>query len=1640
MKTGRIARKLTDLTSNLVSPSVESDQYLDSIRRVLGYNLRRNRQDVPTLKPPAAELEFNPSKEKIQEFGKYAVAKLLNEDRFLIQKINGKDAVPVVGIQMGDLRLPINPSVISDEVRWNQKRGESIGPYLSDEGRSVWFDLYYYEDKLTVRSQNANVPHFLFSKAKRNAWLKSFKSGQTVNLPAGHVWILGKLFATAAGDNEYVGFNIKGGTFSLSNEKKWQGQYLDFAGNFTGKLTLQLAPPEKNQPAFEGCQAAQSIDFQYPDTVTFAWENGVLVSIAGGDGKFSGYGNDLTFTSFNTPATYLNGLNHIFIPCQVEPAIWTAEFPQSRIFEAQGDAAIKKSFWALPVVKVNNPATLAQPENNGAWGLKLSADISANWVGSDDGQPPALLNDTLLLLYPQALLLYSQKTTVAIASPPEIKQNFACWQLSAENSARIPLALTYRNEFPLIYYCHAVEGETLLAGCGGQIQPDRPVFADGARVALQDLSGWVIFQATGTEIKINALLGNPAALKKPAKLLALENALMLVSQPTGLVLQGTLAPDRSGIETGQITLLHGVLRWKPILPDPYVSNLRGGWGGSDRVGAFSSILFAQIGWTQPDKPVVSFKGGLPLSSGASIKPPSDPVIQPLPLQLDGSAQQEISAHRINDKQRENKNKIDSAFDQLEKRLSGWKLLDVSTNMDLIGVAVGPGLFGKRDTTSTTHASTNPTPANIAFVVNEMTVNTPLSFVHVFTVPQVQWEPVRTLPEDQNIAALGWFPEYLASATDGGPTRLIGITQELSAIIPDVVVRQIKKSFTAGNPAAALTTLAFGLKAVVELTPHNTASRNADSLELLQPEFPQKKLKGGLQINLLAESGNPKTDSRSPGFAGYMAQTLNGHELFTGTELGLSVLGATLQPDASVETQFNEEFAPGGSNPSVPVTRFDLSGYGASNFSEWDNPGALASIGKVQFKIMVGRTAFEVVKFVSKIYPWGTTVTRSVTIERRGGGGVIRKDSGWQATQAGIFDFRVTGIPNNPYEFRPGVFRGCFDLKNIRPASNDILAFNDPANGNSIELAPIYFDAQVQLDGQASANIFSRGVLGFIQLAPKPDTTVDPWLPRLLSKEALQKLITEQGAIGGPIDAMLNVGDSGFLFRATRFEVYVTDSGGALNFIGVVRGQPVLPNNGSWSVIKIAAPGNTADPQEAVSAEVSRGTPLFIENTWLVPVNNSMNVSGPAGPYRFADPADLFAPLPRYDYGFMQNTGSQAFLFRRPIIVAGTNEISSNLKPAFADPFALFTTKGVFPPIANVIEFPTANYKLRVQSGTGKLQLNTPVNLTNPRAPLLIAQDGTNQLVIEYDQSQLKYNLNYDDWTAELDTFFVWTSLAGISKLFGSRFSLRAGTTQQSKLVNVVSLLKPEIRDALSFIPGMGQDQGVKDIELGMTNAGHEITIVAGYSCGIEIDLISGGIEIKCKPKLPGEPEPFENKKSISLEIAGGLETGLVIDLVGGSTSFALDVGIEAALQGKIPLSGIFFLVLGLDVEVGWSIFPESSSSLEIGAYVGAGIGGSIGPFKAEGFIAAGLVFIYEDDTAKFGGLVKLEAEVDFVVVSVGLAAELKGVYYKGDDPDTAATETDVSLIDASGEVAVNVSIFLVFSISASYEYQTTIKP
>ena len=83
-------------------------------------------------------------------------------------------------------------------------------------------------------------------------------------------------------------------------------------------------------------------------------------------------------------------------------------------------------------------------------------------------------------------------------------------------------------------------------------------------------------------------------------------------------------------------------------------------------------------------------------------------------------------------------------------------------------------------------------------------------LRLVTLPQIQWEPVRTLDADQNIDLFGWFPPPLAPATDGGATVLGTRWEKLAPVIPEHVLEGTRDAFDAGKDVVFKTTLPFGL--------------------------------------------------------------------------------------------------------------------------------------------------------------------------------------------------------------------------------------------------------------------------------------------------------------------------------------------------------------------------------------------------------------------------------------------------------------------------------------------------------------------------------------------------------------------------------------------------------------------------------------------------------------------------------------------------------------------------------------------------------------------------------------------------------------------------------------------------------------
>lgn len=1485
---------------------------------------------------------------------------------------------------------------------------ERIGPFNLG-AREVWFEAFFVAKAMRVVRTGEVRPLLAFSQARR---ARTSRGTTTLDLQAGTVWVRGDLISSALPASAYVGIQIRDGSLALSGSASVDGNTIEVGDALWGTLTLELEAPTV-QTHEGGCRAAAAT-VELPEKLVLAFKDGTLRT-EGSSGRATAWDQSFDFEQPRSTWSYIPERWTVVLHYAVKPDAFSFEPFSDELATFTGKARIERGGLGFPVVSVSDPAVLDEASVAPQFFLDLRA-FSCRWYAPDDR----------FHAIAQAWLAISARGTTLLANAvaplsPAVEHDHVLWE-AREAGGRVPWTHRHPAPFVLLHACDVAVGEAFVVSGEGQVSLDRPLQTNAAPILPARGRGVFALRRRGEAVEATLLVVE--ASPKTAMQLALRNGLVWMSKPVYIVATGQRS--RSGvIDAGRAVLLMGAYGWCPTLPDPYVSNVCAA-SPSASSSSPSAPLLAEIAWASPSKVSVSFEGQLGRTLAKPVRgtdPQHDDHDQgPVHLgltQVDQhhlrlsereqarwdkaqSQEQQGRAKRLDAANRSNKESEDllgAVWNKVHPARPNVALLDVSTNQDLLGVAVEAS-----NSSEPLVAASHLVPGS-RFTVEGLDVQAELARLVVMTLPAIQWEPVRTLDVDQDIATLGWFPTPLASPNDGGPS-VVGVrSQRLVPIVPDAALEGTQAEFDGGNAVGLRTTLPFGLMATAVVNPNASSVRRADLLQNTRPKFPERDSIGGHQITAIAEHGRPP-GGVSPTFAGAMRQTINGVDLATSAPLGLSVLGSTGEPTGSVETVFNNDMA---SNPRVPVTRFDLSGYGASNFSEWENPfAAFADTAKVQFSVIKGRTAMEIIKVNSVLHPWGIRVTRSVTVERRPGGGVIRRDSGWQPITPGMFDYRYADTTGNilsaPYRFDAGVFRGMFAVRSIRPAPG-----TEVATG-SATFVPYYFDADVALDG-ASGRTQAIGMLGYLQTAPSGEPAPGA---------ALRHLVESQGSIGGPLDAWIDVGDSGLPFRVRRLEVAMAlDMGGPV-FVATVRGVPRLPTTGAWSVVKRAVAGVPDEQREAVPVSEGRGVPLIRRYPVTYPAGSQAvfaepPLTGSVGPYRFADPADLYElSVPEQEYALLQSTPTHAFLFPRPFIAnTGSKQLKTAGTPALADVIARTTSKGAFPPPPNTIDLSGALFFNVAPSGT--LSLSTPVNVAGHPTPLRLSGEDGHGTKMEYEHATLRMVIDHAHWEAEFTGLEIYNDIAGLERISGSRLRVVGSTQQRPQIAEIESLVHDDIESIMQFIPLFGQRGTDGPIELGTTNAKHEFKFEA--SLAVDVPRVSitlfAGADLKLKLKLAAATG-FDK------------DTGLVKN----SGKFGL------ALEGKIPvlsigLASVFVIVsVGADFAIDSTAGGVSSEKLALEAFAGVGVEGAIGPFKAYAFLGVGFILSYDitNDKAKYGGLVALEAGIDFTIVKVKVRAELKGLCY--DDAGTTKC-------DYSGSVKVQVDIFLIFSISASYTVSDT---
>lgn len=1152
------------------------------------------------------------------------------------------------------------------------------------------------------------------------------------------VWVNSQIVAPNAPAGFFTGLKIKGGEITLSAPPQLINGKLILSPNTTVTVKLDLNQPTVTDadPTSPYGKDARSASSDLPKTLSFHFSGaGGAIDGISGNPRWNVYGHKADFKWNNqTAPRYDAVLTRVLIPFTCSEKAFTIRSCQSPFNTFAGTADIQWSAWALPTAQID--VTKPSPAAGiGGIAIHCQKGLTARWQGLQGGEvnlgnPYVLaegegINFTDLqggnLYCNQEYKLWKDKlnplgSTVKLQFTDAFPYIFTTFV----NGNEALLALTNAN--PLL--------DRPVKVCGQPLD----IHSKNSLLLLAVSKAFKLIYLYDDNILFDNYNPNQPkdTLPKPIAL-ALHNALFKVTPVNGCLLFGDLAEDMVKVEKGMIFLTFGMYVYLPTLPDPYAANinrLRYQFGRPVTLG--DRVLYPPTIWlwlvckTQwepgaagKDQVEVSFHfaplqsqpfinlfhASTAVSTGMAAEKASVVSAAPEMALMMMVGQQKLPDYQA---------LWDEHFSFYQDDV--FALLDVSSNANQMGVSFA--WFGdKRMAMVQTHAvvAAEATAGSSQFPlqIKGLDVGAKGAYVRAFTVPQISWEPVFNLtPPAPGIpgdppAFFNYYPN------DGGPTKILNNSVHFVPVAPIPVSDFIINEFNTDpqNKTAAIFTLPFGLRAWTEMQ-KNVPFSPKPSLQQNAPAF-ENDVKGGIQIQ--ANAGNAGKPQDSNMFQGYTLQ-INNILAFDGSPTGASTLGD------SVTRIFNDEFfeepLKENTQRGVPLTRIDFSGYGASIFNNWLSPSAaIAQTSQAKFDVFVGRCGHEVIQVRSILYPWGIRVVRTITLFRTGSAYVYRYDSGWRAESDGRFDFRYTAVgrdasnnkilvpKDSPYEIHPGVLKGLFNVKEIKetgsiqpfiskitiPSGGKYLNINGEEVVNAgapfdknVMLRPVSFNADVEIEGVVQGHVTaqghkdglipSKGILGFVQLAPAGEP---------LTPELFQQLLQYQlGSIGGPADCVVDIGKNGQQMRINRFDVNASVSNvGTPVFAAAARGNVILPKDGSWSMIKhTSGTGEVTPLSENITVPLIRVGKLAKDLT--IPDDQLLRV---------ADAMELLRdPVPdTVNYGFLQSTDTQKALFLTPSFQKQLDpklpgKLLTKTPPLFADAYRLVSCKGIFPNIGDAV--------------------------------------------------------------------------------------------------------------------------------------------------------------------------------------------------------------------------------------------------------------------------------------------------------------------------------------------------------------------
>jgi len=1513
------------------------------------------------------------------------------------------------GSRISKRSLPIFSSAEPESVPlWGSGRkiDKSLGPFIDSDGRLVWFDIFMPVQQVSVVRSPSLKPFLLLP-------LRGFIIGSATSykIPAGSIWMQSSLFTPDAPAGGFSGIRIKSGTMQLSVAPSVSGNTLVLTSGTHIRLKLKIAVSSSSAPGPEPGKDALAAVVDLPAEVGFEFtaSGGTLSAAANAGLKV--FGGAYSLAHAPGPVSYEPLINRILFPFNADPSNCTVSASDSDLVHLARSAPVNRAGWALPVA-VAGADELGDAKGSGAIALNLGRGLQTSWRGLLGSH--AQVGPATLMAETDRIVLVSD-----FSSAPGTRQQLRLWN-AVNDGSTCDLSLKF-NKFHFRFESLAGRQDAVVMSSQLQASTDRPVATDGRPFPLSAQSASTVFwqDTSAFKVLIQTALDQPANFSM--KSIALKNALVTALPPVVFILSGELhTPD--DVVNGMLGLIFRIQNLTLTLPDPYVTSqpLPSRFSRQSTVSekvSLGPLLISLMTWRQPEKaqlnlgllfpshemavPVTTTATQMQMQVGTSRISPETAEnnggqtpgsffsllsIPSMPGMQISELPNPVQSKKEDDQAREALRDIfeESAGNARESLF----LLDVSSNIGHLGVGWGY-LDGKNQKTN---------GSGFPLQIDNLTLVTPGRNVRLFLLPQFQWEPIRNVPNPN----IGFFPDRLVSGDDGGATLFGSNTVRLVPITPDRVLVNLVDQFENDKKrVGASFTLPFGIRAAAELIPESSSTDRWAHLALVQPRTMDDRFKGVYQLMVSSHMRSGGPNAESPSLVGAAWQTRNGVDPATGTLNGFSALRGDLFNEG-VEAFFNDELGPGGKKPRVPVTRIDFAGLGASAFSKWYNPQAVAEISQVRFDVFVGRTAYEVIQVASVLYPWAVPVVRTITFERRKEGLVFRADSGWVATGPGIYIYPEVNMTATPpadwtkIETHPGLVRGAFNVRRIRETGRVVQRV---ISNENIELLEVRYDADIEVEGvirgqiNETERVPSIDQIGFVQRAPKGYPLV-PW--------HLAEIYKDEGPVGGPVDCEIEIAGSGQNMRVVRVDVDATSPvpAGVPEFAAAARGALALPNDGAWSVVKRQISEEEYEPIDPIV-----GTPL-------IRLGRASNPSSFSTRHRFSDPRDLLRENnPDFEFGLLQSSDGHQFLFPRPSIEAGSSSITTTERSLLADAYARSTAAGIFPKRSSCFSSQgILNINITPQ-GRYKLGPSTKVDFNNISGGERQIVDGDALKIKTRYAGPIQFMLDPDDpevWSVTIDTLTTSLDLGPFEDLMGVTHDFRVADALSARLIKPIPKYAPFLDPVIEIVKFL--------------------TDLLGIDHRFDIEAIQSSFKFQATAQYPIEGPGNSYIDFAALKIKGKIQAGF-------------------GWSEKDHWFGFFKVELGMKVPVMLSLFANGKTSIKLrgtqltGQQIiirmlwGVATEAMLGPLGVSAEFNYGIeVIVAEAGGWQIGLLVQVVGRAEIFIVMVAVRIELLAAIARLPAPD----ERVQAIGQAKFAAEVEICWFLTISVEYSIEYRETI--